>query len=511
MADKTNQPDYTNADYANAIEEMEPVRDVCDGSKAVRAKGQRYLPKYFAENQQAYDARLKIATLFPATARTWQGLVGMVFRREIKLSADVPELIRGTEAEGKTPAAEGHWENIDNAGTHGSVFAQQAFECAVRDGHSAIFVDMPPALAPGSTLADEKAANRRPYWIKYEKDQILLPIRTVVENGQLKLQQVRFKECSTEPEGEFGEVEVHRIRVLRRDWVADETGMRPRVIWQLYRKQKTDDGSEKYLFETEGQISLPEIPIAFVYTRKTGLGRSCPPLAEQVEQNLKHYRLESNHEKALVLCLPIPCAKGIDPQQTQIVVGTENLMRVPENGDFWFAEPAGTSFQPTSEEIDKTESRMARIGLSLLEPKAPQPTTATQNLLDHVKEESELATWVKSLADAIERCLGFHAAYLGLPSGGSVEITSTLERLTIPPEKLRSLSEMVANKQLSLETLWEILNRAGELPESFDPKTEKDAIEANAELMADRMLSAFESGDGGRAATPDKEDDATEP
>lgn len=504
---KINQPDYTNADYSKALDEMESVRDVCDGTEAVQAKGLKYLPRYFAEKKESWESRLANATLYPATARTWQGLVGMVFRRELKLAQDVPEMIRGEEAKDDTPKKEGHWENIDNAGTHGSLFAQHSFECAVRDGHSAIFVDMPAALPSGATKADEDG--RRPYWVHYEKSQILLPIRTVVENGRLMIQQIRFKECSSEPEGEFGEKIVERVRVLKRGWVTDAAGKRPEVTWQLYKKvEKTPgaaDSQPDWVPDGDGKIVMPgkpgEIPVAFVYTRKTGLGKSRPPLKAMAEQNIKHYRLESELDKALVLAIPVPVIKGGSETAKTLVVGAENAVRVPPDGDFRFAEPTGSAIKPMQDEIEKTESRMAKVGLSILEPTSPQPTTATENILDSIKEESELSTWVKWLKDAIELCLGWHAAYLNQPSGGSLEITATLQRVAIAPEKLRALSEMVDKDQLSLETLWDLMARAEELPENFTKTEEQARVEKSQAEKATRQqnigaaaLAAFDRG-----------------
>ena len=89
----------------------------------------------------------------------------MVFRKEPKLGKDVPKIIRGREeAEGQSKL-EGWAENIDLAGTHWTVFAKEVFADALRDGHSFIYVDMPPKLPDAATLADEREAGRRPYWV----------------------------------------------------------------------------------------------------------------------------------------------------------------------------------------------------------------------------------------------------------------------------------------------------------------------------------------------------------
>jgi len=143
---------------------------------------------------------------------------------------------------------------------------------------------------------------------------------------------------------------------------------------------------------------------------------------------------------------------------------------------------------------------MAVLGLSIVQGKTkPQPTTATEELLDHVREESDLATAAGSLKDAIETCLKFHAHYIDpkATTGGSVELGATIKEMTLSPQELQVYSAMVSSKQLSLDSLWAIMARAGKLPTDFDAEKEKTLIEADAEAMADRMLSAFDRGQGG--------------
>src|SRR4029450_10253238 len=111
----------------------------------LRGKGAAYLPKEPAEQPDPYNYRLNRPIFFNAVDLTLARLVRMVFVNDPKLSDNVPEQIRGREAEGEGAAVEGEWENIDNAGTPGTVFCKEVFMNAVRDGHAAILVDMPPA------------------------------------------------------------------------------------------------------------------------------------------------------------------------------------------------------------------------------------------------------------------------------------------------------------------------------------------------------------------------------
>jgi hypothetical protein len=99
----------------------------------------------------------------------------------------------------------------------------------MRLGHAFIYTDMPPKLPAGATLADERAAGRMPYWVSYTAKQALNwrskpETRAItlsngatvgVPTGRRILQQITFEECSYEPDGDYGEKEVKRYRVLR--------------------------------------------------------------------------------------------------------------------------------------------------------------------------------------------------------------------------------------------------------------------------------------------------------
>jgi hypothetical protein len=140
--DLKTRPDFCNAAYKAMERAWSIMRDTCAGTLHLRDRGSIYLPIEPAEDTRDFEIRRSRAIFFNAVERTLNGLVGMVFRKEPKLGDDVPEVIRGREATEMT--VEGQWENIDLAGTHGSVFCKEVFTDAMRDGHAAILVDMPP-------------------------------------------------------------------------------------------------------------------------------------------------------------------------------------------------------------------------------------------------------------------------------------------------------------------------------------------------------------------------------
>lgn len=470
------------------------VEDVAKGTLHLRECRQHdyYLPREEAEDIKDYINRKKRAVLFNAFERTIHGLAGMVFRKEPDFSDDVPEVIAGRAADENTAKVEGLAENIDNSGTHWTVFAKEAFTAAIRDGHSFILVDMPPALGEGATLADERAAGRRPYWITYSADQAV-NWRVASINGEQVITQITFKECSYEQDGIYGEKEVVRYRVLRPG------------EWELWREVKpataVSGATGEFILEDAGFTSLDEIPLAVIYSRKTGYLTSRPPLLDLALLNVCHYQKYSDYSSYLhIASRPILWFRGRNTGEKIAPIGPYATFDVSENGEVAFAETTGAALGAAREDLQDLEKKMAALGLSIIAGKAPQPNTATEELLDHVQEESDLATAARSLKDGIERALYFTALYLdqNAETGGSIELGATMEELTLSDQELQAYSNMQAAGQLSLQTFWALLERAGKLPEDFDPKEEQKLVDAEKKAKQDAMtesLKSFERGE----------------
>lgn len=483
---ENNQADFKCKAHGDMARAWGIVRDVSRGTLCLREKGAEYLPVEKAEKSEAYGIRLNRAIFFNAFDRTVQSLVGMVFRKEPTLGADVPEIMRGREAIADIAAVEGQLEDCDRAGTHWTVFAKELFTDAMRDGHAFLFTDMPPALPPGATLADEQSAGRQPYWVKYRADQAI-NWRT---DSAGRLLQITFEEKTWEADGEYGEAEVCRYRVLRPG------------SWQLFRKVKDPKTNKDTLIsEDEGTTSLREIPVSVVYARKTGALTSRPPLLDLALTNIAHWQKYSDYSIGLHLTIPVLAMKGGSADKKVEVIGHYSVFRIPPDGDLKYVEPTGAGLTPQRTDLIDLEEKMAVMGAAMLAKKTPTPKTATEELLSHVKEESDLATAARSLKDCLELGLKFWANYSGKPSGGSITLGATVEELMLSSEEIRAFSEMVANRVISRQTAREVLKEADKLPETFDEQEELRRLEREAADEAARQqeigaaaLAAFDRG-----------------
>ncbi|MEP1495068.1 hypothetical protein, partial [Pseudophaeobacter sp.] len=123
-------------------------RVLMGGTKAMRGAGQTYLPKFPAESESTYDARLKSSFLFNGYKKTVRDMTGRVFTKSIEIEGD---------------ALKDEEQNIDMQGRDLSAFARDVFEAGLSGcGLSFILVDAPPR--PGTvTKAQAKASSLRPY------------------------------------------------------------------------------------------------------------------------------------------------------------------------------------------------------------------------------------------------------------------------------------------------------------------------------------------------------------
>jgi hypothetical protein len=486
MATK-DTPDFQNAAYGKMYPAWEVLTDVLAGQDTIKAAKHNYLPKAPAELPDDYDRRLARSLFFEDYRDCVVNLTGMVFRKSPTLGDDVPPILVELA------------ENIDNAGTHFDVFTQRVFEDGFF-GHSFVVVDRAQQDPNVKTAADEIATGSRSYWcMRQAKD--ALNWRTSVVNGRTILTQITFKECTKEPDGAFGEVEVIRYRVYR----LNESG---NAEWQLWKEVQTANSTQKeVILEDQGPIltkrSLPlkRLPIAVHYGEHEGFLESRPPLKGIADINLAYYQKYSDLTNIQHFTCAVTLALiGGDDQKTDLTMGGNRVLWLPMGADAKFLEVDGDSIPALERDLEMLQKRLVAKGLDFLESDAHRvPSTATEVLLAYTTRTSKLARMVRSVIDCTEEALDITAEMEGLDEGGSITLGVDENSLTITPDQLRTFSEMNEKGQMSLQTLWQMMSRADQLPEDFD-ETKELALVKQAAL--DQMELNAKQFDAGLESTP---------
>lgn len=414
-----------------------------------------YLPMEAGESDTAYNVRLARSLLFNTFVKVREGLVGIALKPrhkpkplasptdeqadpeidesndgDIQLKGDVPLQLRE------------HIEDIDLGGNHLDVFAKDLFRDVINDGHAFIFVDNQPALPKSVTSAssvpdasDDIAANRRPYWVKYRKDQAINWSHDRV-NGKITLTRITFEECISKSDGEYGEKEVTRYRVLRLPLLAPATPGKSAIYglmeWELYEKQIVGNKEELVLVDGNKTV-LSRIPIVTIYARRIGFLESQPPLEDLAYLNVGHWQQWSDLNSQLRMLVPMlviygspvgTTDEGGKKQQLKAGPGTVLQFRSKEEGGSEYVSHDGKAIEATRQSLIDLEDRMSAMGLSIVSAKPEKGTqaiTATEKVIDQSERESELSSWLRALKDGIEAAFEIHAVdYLGLPTGGSI-------------------------------------------------------------------------------------------
>ncbi len=439
-------------------EDLTVVRDIEMGYSRVKEQKTKYLPKHPGEETENYNIRLNRPAFFNAFARTTGGLTGMVFRRNPVLQDDIPSGIVE------------HWENIDNAGTHGDVFAKQIFHDTMIAGHAGILVDFPQS-AEGLSKGEESALGLRPFWRHIAKENII-SWRTDLVNGKLVLTQIVFNEPTVLPHGAYGQTEVDRYRVLR---LTDEG-----VMWDLFEAK---DKSDPKRFDGGEMVGVSEIPFVPIYANPTGFLQSKPPLMDLAWLVIAHFQTNSDMlHAAHIANTPIAVFIGVESED-KIVLGINKAITIPNaEGDAKWMETAGGAINTTKGILADMRTEMSVLGLGILERRPMTAETATAKRIDRSEKDSQLSAAARSLEDGIERAMGFHAQFMGIADengdGGSVQLNRDYQELTLTPEQIRVYSDVVKERQLSPETLWSILTEGNALPSDFDVAQELTRIES---------------------------------
>jgi len=472
----------TPADVSAEVEAMQPAWDLIaclmGGTEAMRKAGKTLLPKAPAESEAAYEERRRVSTLYGAYRRTVETMASRPFCEPIKLGEDIPaELV---------PLL----ENVDLEGRDLQSFALGVFQTALADGLSHVLVEFPTTTGV-QTLADEKAIGARPYFVHLNPRNVL-GWRAERIQGVMTLTMLRLMECITEPVGQWGTVEIAQVRVLERH------------RWTTYR---TNDKGEWVLFD-EGPVTIGCIPLATVYTGRTGFLTAVPPLLPLAYLNVEHWQSASDQQNILhVARVPILFAAGFGKDALTIGAGAAVSNDAPD-AKLMYVEHSGAAIDAGRESLVDLEKRMAALGAELLlSDSAAAAQTATKTDSDDASTHSALAAMVNDLEDSLSAALGYMAQWAGLgDEGGTVELDGDFT--TANPLDVQSLVAAHTAGSISSQTLFEEFRRLGLIDEDLDWEEEMARLALDravatevAKATAEATAAPAQAGAGGPNGT----------
>lgn len=477
MADKAKDPSTPSLAHERLAPQWAMIRAILAGAKAVRDAGVLYLPKYPVEGPDEYQRRLASAPWRPEFEDCVRGISSKPFTDETTLANEPSNEMKAIA------------EDIDGRGNNLHVFAKDVFEGGVAMGAHGILIDF-PSMQPGATLADERAANARPYWVSVDADEII-SLRVERQGAREVVTHLRLRETVTVVDG-FEEKAVSRIRVI-------EPGK-----WEIWQaKDQTVAGVQVWVLIEAGTLTLDEVPFVFFATsERIGAQYVRPPLLDLAEMQIELYRKLSNKEQIYTVAgSPMLTANGISPPTdgTSVEVGPGRILYAPGydggNTSWDYIQPAAANLKEIREDVAATIEDMRRLGMQPMLPKTGN-VTATASGVEAAKSHAAVGTWANALKDALEQAFVFTAKWMKSTEQVSVNVHTDFSVGMYGSEEITALQAARTARDLSQRTFWTELERRGVLGPSFDADDEEKAILEEIPAETDDETDAL----GGRPA-----------
>jgi len=441
----------------------EIMKAVTEGTDYLRQNSEAFLPLEPREDYDAYLARVNRAVFSPFTQRLIRAATGLVLRKPITLTGDP------------------YWTemfkmDVDGCKSDLDEYARRILMCSLIYGQSHILVDY-PAPSGARSLAEERAQDRRPYWIEVDPTN-LYGWRLDRESNYGNLIQVRLAEKAVLPSGQFGEKVFDQIRVI-------EPGR-----YRIFRKTEqieemydVADGSSVGDFEVattnkdykqveSGNFSLGEIPLVTIYSGKTENLVSKPPLLDIAYLNLAHFQRQADLIHSLhVASQPMLVMEGYDDQTKDLAISVNYAMATQPGNKIYYVEPASSAFDAQSAEIKELQMQMATLGISTLSQQKFVAESADARRLDRVDTNSMLAMVSMELEQKLQKAFNLSAEYVGIePPEVKISRDFDIERLI--GQDITALTSLFDQQVINREEFRDILVQGEVLPTANEVKPE---------------------------------------
>lgn len=488
MADESKDVGMPMSAYDDYMDIIDLPKALYGGTKAMREKGEIYLPKDAEETSASFAVRLSRSVLLNIFKRTIQKMSGEVFSRDL--------IMKG---EPKTESFEICRKDIDARGNSIDRFGRRLFEFGLRDGVCHIFVDAPSLETrdtKGQTFVNDngswiplnneylKRTGWRPYFVMVNADS-LIGYRTVYEQGIRVLDQVRFKSVVSEPVGEYAVEDVTYVYVVYRGRT------------ERWKQVSTAGGNkeERWVLDTYTDTGLDFIPIVtYMPGEPINDMMAEPPLDGLAWLNLMHWQSSSDQRNILhYMRMAVYFGKGLELDEgaegsKKIVFGANRLIRSEsEWGDLKVVEHSGKGIDSGRDDLKDLESQMALFGLTFLTPKK-SAVSATERYLDYSENQASLKNWGKDLDEALSKALAIMGVFYN--DTWTVEVDSNKDFKTyIEDQDSRLLVEAFLANILPRELVFNELKRRGVVSDltQFEELTEMFTADRRLGISTDNQ------------------------
>ena len=417
-------------------DDREIIRDLLGGTKAMRALRTKYLPMEPGESPPSYKRRLDRSYLVNFFDRIVKNLAAKPFTRPVGIKSDTHQEF-----------ADEYSVNVDGKGTGATALGSTILEDAIRMGTSFL-------------CADKAVNGGRPYLYHLPGERVL-GFRMDEDD---KLTEIRIKESAVVADGEWGEKEVTRVRVFKRDGEV--------VTWSLY------DGEDGSPIALEQPFALKEIPVVAVHSSPvvaSGELMAAPPLIDLAYGNVQHWQEKSDQLNILrVARIPVLFASGV-ADDASIAIGAEYAIKGDIGADLKYVEHSGAAIGAGRDSIRDLEMQMQSYGLDMLE-NTGVAETAQGRTLRAGETNNRVAMTTLNLSSAMSKGFGWLAYFNRLPDAEFHVDINTDYGVTSDAQVLSTLTTMRTMGDISREDYLQEMKRHSVLGNEFNLADNEDRL-----------------------------------
>jgi hypothetical protein len=359
------------------------VRDVLAGEDAIKAGGERYVPRLNSQTDKEYTDYVARGLFYNATSRTLAGYLGMIFRR--------PPAVNVPKDAGIGEVFSAFLDDVDLLGTTLLSYARHLATEVLATGR-------------GGSLVDWQDGKEDRAVVRFYSAENILNWRVARVNGRMQPTLIVLRECQPRDTGdEFEGEEEQQLLVLRLDQVGDDWTYRTER-W----RQVTKEGSETewMLADTLTPMRkgkpLGAIPFVFHGPTHSRADVERSPIEDIVVANLDHFRINVEFKHGMhFTALPTAWVSGFD-KATDLRIGSTTAWVTETTGAAaGFLEFKGEGLQTFERALDRDERLLAVLGSRLLESQKRVSESAEALALRQGGEASILANLATSLSSSL--------------------------------------------------------------------------------------------------------------
>jgi hypothetical protein len=458
--------DYAHPDFIHYFEEWVMIRDCIAGERRVKSKRTLYLPNLDSNMSTTYDDYICRAVFTNMTARTVMGLVGTIFRRNVKVENCARENL----------------ENVSLDGLDFNLFTKKmAYEvCGV--GRIGVLVDMPKE--GGKVYLTEYTAENIVSWRTQVIDGRTVPVYVLLREIKEQISQLG--------DGVQGGAEINRLVAQYRILTLKDGVYQQHIYHEEEKIEQNITGTyavtelkfDETYTPTRNGVPLNFIPFKIFGPLSPTFDVQKSPVGDICSLNIAHYRTSAQLEHGrFYTALPIyyvPVAAG--SEKPEYSIGPSTVWEVPQGEKPGILEYFGTGLNSLTLSLTEKEEHIAQLGGRIMGIR-PQATAESDNIykMKQANEMSILLNITESISQGMTEVLKWYLKWQRLPTEGvRVKLNQDFKQLNIAARELRAIA---------------LLYQSGILPVDEVFRTLQDAEFINDELTLEEFKALLDNTD----------------